>query len=276
MSTKIFNGYKLPPLSFLELQEFVRGFQRQVREEGHNLYSKLLVDIATTHFDLATLGKGPEDNDATAAYLAWNEIAEKQRKIEKTGLRDPAFDFHCEICFIPFEDCILAILFTEQQTYTEIWESLPEVESYGYWNNTDPPDDVTDEEWKEREKKWDEALGEFYIPATAAFTIQCLGKYESLDGDWQSELDQFAVPFKDRVRKHAHDKFFTEYMHKRKSEEDDEDDSTFRFMEGLRAFSDWLENEGKEIFEAGKEEIAAILKPKLTKADLCTTKLGRN
>lgn len=29
------------------------------------------------------------------------------------------------------------------------------VYEYGYWNNTDQPDEVTDQQWREREKAWD-------------------------------------------------------------------------------------------------------------------------
>lgn len=39
------------------------------------------------------------------------------------------------------------------------------IEEYGYWNNTDPPEGVTDEEWAQREQDWNQALPGPGIPS---------------------------------------------------------------------------------------------------------------
>jgi len=269
MSTKIYNGYKLPPLNFVELKEFAYRFHRLIREEAYNLYGQLMVDVATSVYDRVTLGLSLlplciKVSISSAASIARQSIMCEQNEIMKTGRRNPTCDFSCEVCFIPFEDYILALLYKDQKTYRAIWKLQPEVKSYGYWNNADPPDDVTNEEWEERKQRWDMALDEFSVPGVAGFTIQCLGKYESLHTEdiWDN-LDRFLRPFKRRVENYATQKVMNEYCMAQ--------DDIYTLFNLMREANNWMkEGEGKEKLEAEKARIAGLLKPELTKDDFRT------
>lgn len=59
----------------------------------------------------------------------------------------------------PLTGRIHARPYMDANYYYDAWYSLAEVERYGYWNNTDQPDDVSDEEWEERRAAWDRVFG---------------------------------------------------------------------------------------------------------------------
>lgn len=51
---------------------------------------------------------------------------------------------------------------------------------YGYWNNTDPLDDISEEEWNQREQDWD-FLG---VPSEDGFYYQLGSTSPSVLGVW--------------------------------------------------------------------------------------------
>jgi hypothetical protein len=68
----------------------------------------------------------------------------------------------------------LVLLFSEAfgKEYRQALEDAGVVEEYGYWNNTDQPDYLTDAQWDEREKAWDK----LDVPADQGFIIPILSK----------------------------------------------------------------------------------------------------
>ena len=93
-----------------------------------------------------------------------NELRKWAREIKHTNIRNLIADYEADITIISREDCTLVIVYWEQNFYTKYWEKLDKVEYYGYWNNTDKPDDIIDEEWDERGKEWEKALNKSGIP----------------------------------------------------------------------------------------------------------------
>jgi hypothetical protein len=51
---------------------------------------------------------------------------------------------------------IIILLDTMQREYQDILASIPELEEYGYWNNTDRPDDATARAWSKRKRDYAE------------------------------------------------------------------------------------------------------------------------
>lgn len=50
---------------------------------------------------------------------------------------------------------LLVLIYSAYNGYMEEILKSGVVSEYGYWNNTDEPDDVTEEEWEIRKKAWD-------------------------------------------------------------------------------------------------------------------------
>ena len=51
------------------------------------------------------------------------------------------------------------MVFCDNKDLNEMVSNHPGLEYYGYWNNTDKPEDLTDEQWEQRRTDWDTALG---------------------------------------------------------------------------------------------------------------------
>jgi len=104
-------------------------------------------------------------------YAVAFEIMKKHR-----NWRDPEFDFSCEIVFIPVKSQVLGIPYTEQEEHIKIIESMPGYEEYGYWNNTDRPDNLSEARWDKRRDDWDLALPGLGISNLSGFKITCKDK----------------------------------------------------------------------------------------------------
>ena len=185
MSTKIYNGYKLPNMSLLELHDFCMKLKKNIREELEKLYISKLSLLATNIIDNIKLGFFTTDSvkeyfnnynsknkDTIIPSLAAEiYMHECRKRIKVSNQRDPFSDFSFDVTFFPTANNILAITFTDQKTFREIWESQSNVEYYGYWNNTDPIDGISYEDWEKRGEEWDEVLGEDAVPALNGFTF---------------------------------------------------------------------------------------------------------
>lgn len=98
---------------------------------------------------------------------------------ESNGRTDRVLDYllsmRAELCIMPTKDKILAIPYFNQHGWNEKLLEMPWVKEYGYWDNTDQPDDMSDADWEQRKIDWDDALGSEHfsgIPAAAGFTAQ--------------------------------------------------------------------------------------------------------
>jgi len=86
-------------------------------------------------------------------------------------MRDPILDWSFEMTFHPLA-CgkILGITYTEQPDFQQAWLDKWFVEEYFYFDNTDKPEAITDADWEQRERDWEEALPGVIAPSMAGFT----------------------------------------------------------------------------------------------------------
>lgn len=188
MSIKLYYGYKLPSMSAYELQCFFEKLRKKLNKERDKMYDEALASEFISAFDSVWLGvidyEGYKNRfkhtlftgdeyikDKISLYnFVVENIRENYREIYKTGRRNPSYDFQFTVSVIPTKDKTLCVIYTEQNEFREIWENMKEVEEYGYWNNTDQPEDVTDKEWRFREKEWEKALKNWGPPVLAGFS----------------------------------------------------------------------------------------------------------
>lgn len=55
-------------------------------------------------------------------------------------------------------DCVLGIPFFDRKEYMGILDSMPGISFFGYWDNVDPDEYATNEEWEIRKLMWEEVL----------------------------------------------------------------------------------------------------------------------
>ncbi len=188
MSTKIYYGFRVQTSDPKEIIKLVKDYRKKYwsldarKKKIEFLHS--IVSHITDPEKLVMYGEfGYEMNAYTMAENLWHKM---RGEIKKTGYRNSMVDTDFQIVVFPHETVFLGIVYTESSKWFRKWLKMPGVSEYGYWNNTDPPDDVSEEEWENRGKVWNEVLGSSGVPATSGFTIDIhdpYGPFERISKD---------------------------------------------------------------------------------------------
>lgn len=166
MSTKIFNGFKFKNPDILIIREQLLEFQKEVDA----LTSEAIhTEIAGTVCGLHS-GKFAIHKDETllrkATTILENVMREADDKKERTG-----YDHKFEIVVIPLrKDMTLGMFYGEQRSHEKALKRQPWFEDYAYWDNTDWPDGMTKSEWNNRQRDWEDAVGDD-APSNRGFTM---------------------------------------------------------------------------------------------------------
>lgn len=155
MSTKIYNGYRLRTGTIADLNALLRGFQAAALAASRDRMAALCARYAVRCFDKQTIGM--MDADKSPASEAFWHVMERQDNVRKTDRRDPEVDLECMLSLFPHGEHVYVTLGSEQDIYEKLWEAVPGVEPYPYWNNTDRPSHVSEAEWEERGANWSAA-----------------------------------------------------------------------------------------------------------------------
>lgn len=166
MSTKIYNGYKLN-LKWDEVPEWVQRHQAtfnacaesilttQLLSSAVRLLDKKWVGLVRHHRDGAELVADEERSDQNASALSTAWIAQMDRSPQDRE-RD---DMETSLVAIPHQGEVYALFYGGHRDMTKLFDAIPEVTEYNYWNNSDPDEDVSEEDWKTRGAIWDKLLG---------------------------------------------------------------------------------------------------------------------
>ena len=193
------------------------------REDGFAIYKDIVASITSSLVvDLIDMPKYKEKEDFEH-FLNFFKIDKEDKMIFPSNLVEKlAIDMYsdlyagCKIIFYPLKDKTLFQIFTNSQRYNDLFgyyiydEDLKKdvycngkydfVSDYIYYNNTDMPDDLTEEEWKKREKDWDEVFSKSSIPSECGLIIE-------LGGFILPDKDLYRFPsFEERVEKAAEEK----------------------------------------------------------------------
>ena len=170
MSTKLHAGHEIVGLSLEALLPELLKLQLTMKERAAELVRQFIVNLAVSRFDHHHFGI----EKAPSAHLlgdARMELADRQEELRRTRRRDPAVDFEFSLTLFPVKGRLLALVFTEQKALRDHWEAQTWRREFGYWDNSDPPGDLADDEWQMREGFWDEAFRQSSIPAEAGYSI---------------------------------------------------------------------------------------------------------
>jgi hypothetical protein len=64
-------------------------------------------------------------------------------------------------------------------------KDFPGLEGYAYWNNSDHPESITDEQWAERGKTWDPIIDNWHRKLEISICdADCLYQFMPLPGEW--------------------------------------------------------------------------------------------
>jgi len=69
------------------------------------------------------------------------------------------------------------LLFYGSREFQKVFENFSEIEEFGYWDNSDHPDNLTEEEWDDRGAAWNEAADLDLPMGIQGFLINPFSKY---------------------------------------------------------------------------------------------------
>lgn len=153
MSTKIYNGWLCPSADIGQEIERLQALRPMVQAAHKTIITKWKAKRASDLIDEARFKGEQAINPLSQAF---QELIERQMKVQRSRERDMEIDTACSVTLIPVEGRVLACVYSEKKEITNI--VTQDMTYFGYWDNTDRPDDVTAEEWDERERLWEKAL----------------------------------------------------------------------------------------------------------------------
>lgn len=176
MSTKIYHGYRLAEgVDLFAFLGTLRDTMDPVRDrlDAHALMAYALHAVVKAD-------RAGTPRPARPLMDALDAFDDRQRKTDPDSRGHDPHRFEVSFGRDPLTKRVLALLYTDAAEFTAAWEALPEVEPYGYWNNTDRPDDVTDTEWDERREAWDRLgiLDHPPIGRTISFSLRPSPSYD--------------------------------------------------------------------------------------------------
>ena len=198
MSTKIYNGYRLALREPADALSFPRKVQARLYPVYRDSYTEAVISIATLLHDMPdyytgiSLQQSSPNHAAVSALLPEHPLTSPLLKaasyldgclsLQRANPSERiAFDFNCEIVILPPDKQtgnILCLFYAPIRSslvdYQRPWESLAEVKSYPYWDNTDRPRGISQQRWQERGKEWARVLQD-KPPAVMGLSWSLLG-----------------------------------------------------------------------------------------------------
>ena len=175
MSTKIYNGLRIKYMTMQELIPFSKELRAQLepiaKEEFLKSYTKMLeeaivfiqtgvqIDSCIHNYNELSALENPTFKDVNRVIDKEIRQFIKANKSATTITESvSAFDFDTSLCVFPLSRKILAVPICNNERLMNALLENENITAYGYWNNTDKPDNVSNREWNTRKKDWDKAL----------------------------------------------------------------------------------------------------------------------
>lgn len=268
MSTKIYNGFRFSFRDLGRIHEVIMEWRADLRVLHQQAANCFVAEIATNMIDDEFIRPGSHRGEMPL-MKAINLLWDRQSEIKKSQRRDPSVDFEFTLSLMPFEDRIYGIVYTEQHEWLRLWMAKPFVEEFGYWDNTDAPEEITDSEWEERARVWS-AIFEPAImsaPSMAGFSADCT--HEALMPDSQ-HVAESAPSLLQRASRRAKFTVISAEVERLQSLAVDKDSTRLQSfaVEGMK----WFQSDvGQAAFEAEKCRLTSVLPPQITTEMLIAT-----
>lgn len=182
MSTKIYYGFMIQTTKLEDILEIVRDYRKTHWEQDAKAVKKNFKQNILDAVANGNLKVKEGDTPKWTAEKLWMDL---RKEMKDKGTRNRLVDTDFQIVIFPDKERFLGIAYVDHDKWFQQFLKMPGVQEYGYWNNTDPIEGVTDEEWDQRGKEWDRILCEQGggIPSMEGFTIDISDPY----GPWKIE-----------------------------------------------------------------------------------------
>ena len=172
MSTKILNGFSLD-LQPHEWMGWVQSLRSKLEPLADRVLSEALERFMVRDLDhrfLVAADRMRADPGAGASVSdrAWSELADRLKDAQK-GRFDPLDVETSLVLYYDAQDGRSYLqTFGSCEALKKVIEKAPEVQSFCYWDHTDPEEGVSDEAWSARQAVWERLIGK--TPALSGLT----------------------------------------------------------------------------------------------------------
>ena len=259
MSKNISNGFVFNTTDIMEIHNAIGEFRKQLQPLVYEKVVQYFADECTATYDFNTV-------DNKKCHGIFNEIYQqlvhKQDEVRIKAVRDPSVDFQFNIGVIPSDDKFYGLFYTEQIDFVNLWNDNDIVSEYIYFNHEERPDTFTEDEWKEREMKWDKLLEPAGgIPALAGFTYSVIQEQTILVPKIKDVINAIP-PIKNRTELVARDRMFKRFAKGKKFTDNN-------VMKLYGEFVEYLDtDDGKQKYDDEIGRMSSQLKLILTEQEL--------
>jgi hypothetical protein len=161
MSTKIYNGYRMAEgTNPFEFSRRVRTVLDPIRDQAD---AGLLARLFATAADRRWISG--EAIPPVLSFTAFNDWEARQQEIDPNSRAYDPNGFEMCLGEDPATGRILVRAYTQRPEMAEAFSAMTDVEPYSYWNNSDAPGRLTEEDWAERESAWTRVMPGYGAPA---------------------------------------------------------------------------------------------------------------
>lgn len=171
MSIKIYDGFLIKASSLQEITSILKDFKSEAlvyaKKKAQQYIAKNVFHNIDEHLFMQKDGSAPSYADFVL------QTVEKLNLQESTNSRSPSIDYSFHISVAPLDEsnCLAIPFFEHCHDYSELLASMPWHIPYGYWNNTDRPDDIDQDEWDTRLQNWTKILSPEWVPSETMFSF---------------------------------------------------------------------------------------------------------
>lgn len=169
MSTKIYYGLRLKnPEALVEMPQALNHLLDPIRTR---------LEIQVAYIYALEAWKKHSENPEEFPEPRWTslllDVSKKFDEAKESQIRNPFDGLEFSLTFLPTPGGqVLAMPFFQRNNYYDALLKTGWFEDFGYWDNTDQPEDVTDEQWLERRYLWEQALGKTWVPKRSGLTFE--------------------------------------------------------------------------------------------------------
>lgn len=273
MSTKIYNGFRFQTNNLWRIFEAIEEFREEIAPQAQHRMRDRLAELCVGWMDRRLVGlKTPDDPTNRALQMGWMKLVDRIQEVEQAGKRDPEIDFAFQLNIYPVQGTILGIYHSEQDWMAEKWTQQAIVESYPYWNNTDPPKDVSEQEWNHRRQLWNQALDRIEEGRPAGLQAECVDTRGIADPSEVEELVEHVPTLDARLEKVAKERLLQNMMQQAQQEGRAK---TQKVMEFMHEYREWIRSEeGQKQLQQQKKTLQGQIPAEIT-PDLLMTDIGK-
>lgn len=160
MSTKIYEAYRIP---LDRLNEFISYVRPQMMHRVGEYMYELMIGIKNEVVDEIYRDKYPDGaaegrEENAKLYIRLEKVEEMMKEdLIKRPYERSIFDPVCGLnIWILDQNAYIIPVFTSLRGLSDKIDYPDFAFDYSYWNNTDQPENVTDEDWEKRRDTWEE------------------------------------------------------------------------------------------------------------------------